>query len=51
MHGIGREGFGANFIPIVVINPAFGRSMAKRIQENPPVKGSDIQIQCTCESC
>ena len=35
-------------MPIVVINPAFGRSMTKWIQENPPIKGSDIQIQCTC---
>ena len=35
-------------MPIVVINPAFGRSMAKLIQENSSVNESDILIQCSC---
>ena len=54
-HGIWRTSFGSKFMPIVVINPGFGKTMAKRIVENPPPAASpsdngEIQIQCTCSA-
>ena len=47
-HGVWRTSFGPKFMPIVVINPAFGRAMMSKGNSNSTDQMVRSQSLCTC---